>query len=102
MLIMKMAKASKEEIDDANELSNRIDSLLDYSVYGDDPEEPVEHDDDKIDQRVGALVRKYYERHGGLFRIVFGYAVLVDSVCDPDADTLEWKKDLAEKLVEGA
>ena len=29
---------------------------------------------------------------------MFGCDILIDNVCDPNADTLEWKPEYAEKL----
>ncbi len=30
----------------------------------------------------------------GLMRVVFGFQVLVDNVCDPSSETLDWKPEL--------
>jgi hypothetical protein len=87
---MKMAKASPEEIQAAIDLSQNLESLVEYGIAADEAElvKP-----DWSDERLGRYVREWCGKNS-LFRVVFGYQVLVTCCCDPDADTLEWRKDL--------
>lgn len=91
-----MAKASKEDIDLAMEISQIIEDLergyrpsLVFGEVGDD----LWLDMDSVDD-LRAIVEKLIEiaRRGSIFRVAFGMAVLLDprnEVVDPDADTLE-------------
>ena len=48
------------------------------------------------DKDLGVWVREQFENiEGGMFRVVFGYQVLVDNACDPDSDVLEFKPEIA-------
>ena len=78
---MKVAKASKEEWEYVMKFVQTLEDEIKY------PE--------KTDEELGAWVRKA----PCLFRVVFGYQVLVDNCCDPDNDALEWKPEL-KKLME--
>ncbi len=75
---MKMAKASKEEWLRVLDFIQALENEVKY------PEQEDEH--------LGAWVRKQADALAGeLFRVVFGYQVLVDNCCDPACDHLEHK-----------
>lgn len=92
-----MAKASKEEIQACMDFANSLESLINYGVLHDAPDGTAE---DYSDERLAEFVRTFCKRWS-LFRVTFGYQVLVDNCCDPDEDTLEWRKDVA-ALIEKA
>lgn len=62
-----------------------------------DEEEGAEFDEDDRDD-LKKLVAQIRELCPGLMRVVFGFHVLVDNCCDPAADTLAWKPELAAAL----
>jgi|SRR6185369_3301398 len=90
---MKMARASKHEIQACNAFAQNLESLIEYGMLADDNGDDAKPD--WSDERLGKYVRAWCEKYS-LFRVVFGYQVLLDNCCDPDATTLEWRKDLAE------
>lgn len=47
---------------------------------------------DLDDEKLGRWVKENYVWLG---RTLYGYRVLVDNACDPNADTLEWKPEIA-------
>lgn len=47
---------------------------------------------DLDDEQLGRWVKENYVWLG---RVLYGYRVLVDNACDPNADTLEWKPEIA-------
>lgn len=84
--VMKMAKASLEEVEATIKLAVRIDDLLrDHS-----------RDNEDIDQLIAKAVRRHQQRWS-LQRVVFGYQILVSN-CDPDESALEWRKDIKAAL----
>jgi hypothetical protein len=105
---MKMAKADQDDIDKTIAFFQLVEEFMEYGKHttwtDDDEEQSVELDD-------VAFVEKLRSMWGGRFRpngvdcawmrVVFGYQVLVDNACDPNASTLEWKPELA-KLLEAA
>lgn len=94
---MKMAKADPDGIRMVNEFVSALEWAVERGEYPTaDPERPEEDDSD---ERLGRFVREFWKRQGGdLFRVTFGYQVLVENCCDPNATTLEWKPDIAAKL----
>ncbi len=52
----------------------------------------------KYPEMTDEQLREFVEKAPVMFRVVFGYQVLVDNCCDPAADTLEWKPDIAEAI----
>jgi len=78
---MKVAKADKEEWEKVMRWVHALDEELKY------PE--------KSDDEFGAWVRTTAPC---LFRVVFGYQILVDNACDPDADTLEFKPEIVKAM----
>lgn len=93
---MKMARASEADIEAALELSGILENVEKgwYPSREDDPEDtPTFFDQDDPEH-----LKIFYDRvmdvveKGGLFRVVFGMAVVLDprnELLDPDADTIE-------------
>ena len=71
-----MAKADVTEWEKAMKFANELDDRIQNSNNAD----------------LGAWVRK---SNPYLVRVVYGFRVLVDNACDPKADTLEWKPEIA-------
>ena len=107
---MKMAKASKADLDIAVELANALESLAgNWGAHmpekiarsaGDDEAERFDidsHDDcRRVLQYLISLTRS-----ASLFRVVFGMLVLLDpanKIVDPDTDTLEHHPDVVKAL----
>jgi hypothetical protein len=80
---MKMAKASEEEWKAVMKFANELEDEIKY------PE--------KTDEQL----REWINNAPCLFRVVFGYQVLVDNCTDPAADTLEWKPEIRALLEAG-
>jgi hypothetical protein len=77
---MKMAKASKEEWESVMRFAQELEDEIKY------PE--------RTDEELGAWVRK----SPCLFRVVFGYQVLVDNCADPNLDHLDFKPEIKAAL----
>lgn len=96
---MKLAKASDDEIKRAIKLAQFLEATCDVRNF-EQPSFP--EDDTLLDEDSLEDLQRFYkgvkELCPGLLRVVFGYQVLLDNCCDPAADTLEWKPELAEKL----
>lgn len=73
---MTVAKASREEWESVMSFANELD-------------EEIKHPS-KSDEELGAWVRNA----PCLFRVVFGYQVMVDNACDPTSDTLAFKPEI--------
>lgn len=86
-MAMKMAKASEEEVEATINLATRIDDLL----------RDTTRSNEHIDRLIAKAVRNHQQRWS-LQRVVFGYQVLVNNCCDPDASALEWRKDIQAML----
>ena len=102
---MKMAKASSDDVDKVIAFFHVIEEYMDYGTHT--PENPdVEEESIDLDpERFVELLRERWGRRFGpcgvdaaWSRVVHGYQVLVDNCCDPNAETLEWKPEIAEKL----
>ena len=87
-----MAKASQEEIDRAIELTHFLQSICDVRNF-ETPRWPKT--DEWFDPESTDDLKRFYNEVQrlcpGLMRVTYGFQVLVDNACDPDADTLEWK-----------
>ncbi len=102
---MKMAKATKDDIHRTVRFMQFIEEYLDYGTHTPENEEIEE---ESIELTEETFVEKLRELWGGRFRpngvdcawgrVVWGCDVLIDNVCDPNADTLEWKPEYAAKL----
>lgn len=75
---LQMAKAPAEEWEKVMKFVNELESELKYH--------------EKTNDELGEWVRK---NAPPMTRTVFGYSVLVDNCCDPNADTLQWKPEIA-------
>jgi hypothetical protein len=92
---MKMAKASKQEIDAAIELINLLDEFHRGNLPDEDDEEIAS---ERFDESNREHLHLFYERvmaimeanPGGMFRVVFGFATLMSNdVVDPQLDYLD-------------
>jgi hypothetical protein len=102
---MKMAKASKDDIQRCIKFFQFLEEFMEYGTH---TPENDECEEDSIDLSPEEFTEKLRELWGGRFkpagvdcawtRVVFGCDILIDNVCDPNADTLEWKPEYAEKL----
>jgi len=102
---MKMAKASQDDIDKVIAFFRMAEEFFEYGTH---TPENDDFEEESVDLSDAEFVEKLRDLWGGRFRaagvdaawcrVVMGYQVLVDNVCDPDADTLEWKPEYAEKL----
>ncbi len=102
---MKMARASKDDLDRMIAFMQFIEEFMDYGTYTPENDEVEEESIDLTDEAFVERIRELWGRRfghhgvdGAWARVVFGYGVLIDNVCDPNADTLEWKPELAAKL----
>lgn len=99
---MKMARASAAEVDKCIKFFQCIEEYFERGTY---TEHNTDNEQQLSDECFVELLRKMW---GGRFRpqgvdcawmrVVFGYSVLVDNCCDQNADTLEWKPEIASKL----
>lgn len=94
---MKMARASKADLDAANEVARLLGDLERRCMPDADPDHPSEEtewfdrDDAKQCQRALGMLLDAASK-GSLFRVTFGMLVVLDprnELLDPDADTLE-------------
>ncbi len=95
---MKMAKASKADIQRVHDFMQFIDEFMEYGAITGDSDEEITLDDD-------AFVARLRDMWGHRFgpckvdaswrRVVFGCDILIDNCCDPNSDTLEWRPDIA-------
>jgi len=106
VVTMKMAKASKQDIDAAVDLAGVLGNV-DKGYYpaapdSDDPDEPTFFDADDPEH-----LRAFYDRvkgcldaaPGGLFRVVWGsHTLLRNDLVDPDLDHLELHPRITEAL----
>lgn len=101
---MKMAKASKADLEMAMELCGAIDALtgnwptLPTGLCKPDDDEPDEAFDCDDDRQCGTVLRHLLAiaERASLMRVVWGAAVMLDprnQCVDPDADTIEHHPD---------
>ena len=76
---MKVAKASREEQEQVLRFVQKLEDEIKYPEMS--------------DTQLAEFVRETLDDLN-LFRVAFGYMVLVDNCCDPSADALEWKPEL--------
>lgn len=108
---MKMAKASKADLDMAADLAGAFDALsnrwcpsMPTAVEQLEGDDDSEHFDCNDDEQCGRALRHLLDivDRGSLFRVVMGLAVVLDpsnKCVDPDANTIEHHPDRA-RLVE--
>lgn len=95
-----MAKASKADIQQCADMFRIIEEFMDYGTFSTD-EETIELSNDEFVERLRTLWGGRFRPAGvdcAWPRVVFGCDILIDNVCDPDAETLEWKPEYAAKL----
>ncbi len=98
---MKMAKASADDLRRVREFFEMLEEVIERRTYTTDEDtgEPQIIDD----ERLLALIRQMWSERGlgvvsSWFRVVYGCQVLIDNCCDPDADTLEFRPDIAKAM----
>jgi hypothetical protein len=104
---VKMAKASKDDIQNTIEFFRFIEEFMEYGTHTPENEETEEESIDLTDEQFVERLRALW---GGRFkpagvdcmwsRVVFGCQILIDNACDPDADTLEVRPDWAKMIAE--
>lgn len=102
---VKMAKASPEDITKVREF---FQFLEEYFEYGTHTPENDELEEESIDLTPEQFMELLSRKWGGRFkpagvdsawsRVVFGCEILIQNVCDPDSDTLEWKPSIAKQI----
>ena len=105
---MKMAKASKDDIERCRKFFQFIEEFMEYGTHTPENDEVEE---DSIDLTDEMFVEKLREMWGGRMarrpgvdtswnRVVWGCDMLIDNCCDPDADCLELRQDWAEAIAQ--
>jgi hypothetical protein len=104
---IRMARATQDDVDRILAFMHFIEEWIEYGTHtphnGEEEEESIVLDDSQF-------VEKLRELWGGRFthrigvdacynRVINGYQVLHDNVCDPDKDYLDWKPEIAAQLV---
>ena len=102
---VKMAKATKDDIERCRKFFQFVEEFFEYGTH---TPESDEFEEESIDLTDEDFVGRLREMWGGRFRpagvdcswsrVVYGCDILIDNVCDPNADTLEWKPEYDEKL----
>lgn len=95
-LQMKMAKASKEDLDQVRQFFDMLEEVIEYGTFT----KPDDDSEDISDEQFVSLIRKAWNTRGegvgtAWRRVVYGCDILIDNCCDPAADTLEWRPDIA-------
>lgn len=106
---MKMAKATKNHVDrlrywmQFNDELCKIDPTIkrEWDDFKSDWEEKedwkmiIEHCEDEYGFNWEYYMDYYQSNISHIhMRVIFGYEVLIDNVCDPDLDYLDYKKDI--------
>jgi len=102
---MKMAKADKDDFEKVIAFFRFIEEFMEYGTHTPENDEEEEESIELDAEKFVEMLRKMW---GGGFkpagvdcswcRVVFGAQLLIDNVCDPNADTLEWKPQYAALL----
>lgn len=106
---MKMARASADDVDT---LQNFLEWLENYADNGTDNRRPPDDEDGDFpeisDEDALQYISSQFSRwtRGNTVmtcwrRVVYGFQILHDNVCDPDADHLDWKPEL-KAIIENA
>lgn len=105
---MKMAKGSNADVDAVTAFMLWLEE---FCEYGTDAENQDDNDEDRkiSDEQAMERIKEEFSRWsprrhtaaGSWRRVVMGFQILRDNVCDPDADTLEWNPEL-KALIEAA
>ena len=99
---MKMAKASKDDIEKCIKFFQFLEEFFEDGTYTEtDNDEPERLTEEEFLDRLRQMWGGRWKPPGvdcSWMRVVFGCDILIDNACDPNADTLEWKPELAAKL----
>jgi hypothetical protein len=102
---VRMARATHDDIDRVVKFFQLIEEYMEYGTH---TPQSDEFEEESIELTPDVFV--HYLRtlwhgssvepsvDGSWSRVVNGYAVLVDNICDPNSDVLEYKPELAAKL----
>ena len=104
---MKMAKASKDDLLRVRQFMELCDEWFEHGTHTPENDETEEESIELTEEEFVEKLREMWGRRfqqsvsgvgSSWFRVIWGCDVLIDCVCDPDADTLEWKPELAAKI----
>ena len=103
---VRMAKATQDDVDRVVKFFQLIEEYMEYGTHtppsDEFEEESIELTDDTFVHYLRTLWGGRLSQQPGVdsawARVVNGYAVLVDNVCDPNSDVLEYKPEIAAKL----
>jgi hypothetical protein len=103
---MKMAKASKKDIKAVQNFLSALEQISDHSFdikyHTDEP--------DDVDKVILAICSRgrldpwmlctYFQKHvePRYHRVTIGCDMLIDNACDPTSDTLDFRKDIIERI----
>lgn len=92
---MKMARARDTDFAAIDALHNALQCFCcSYQPRMPDKEgiEGNPLDDDEVPEELGRFVRDWWDENEGSWnRVTFGAKILIDNVCDPDKNYLDWK-----------
>lgn len=99
---VKMAKASKDDVDRLIKFFEWLETVCDEGVdnskpYDEESDSYPEIEDDEAMEAIKAEFSRWTRRPtvaGSWRRVVWGFATLCDNVCDPSSDVLEWKPEI--------
>jgi hypothetical protein len=99
---MKMAKAGDDNIRLMSEFFEFLERYAENAESLLDDEDGLDYEDvvDRINTEFSRLTRRATVA-GAWRRVVWGFQILRDNCCDPDANTLEWNPEL-KALIEAA
>jgi len=84
---MKVAAASAEDLEALNNLCIELEDCF--------PKWGFQAEDEKILE----VVKEFWPKAASAYtRVILGYGVMFDNACDSNADSLEWKPEIAELL----
>jgi hypothetical protein len=105
---IRMARADAEDVDRVIKFFQLIEEYMEYGTYT-PPNDEIE--EESIELTDETFIEKLRELWGGRLsqragvdsawpRVVYGYQVLHDNVCDPSKDYLDWEPHIAAQLVD--
>ena len=103
---MKMAKASSDDCQRVVDFFEWLEAFCEEGVdqsqpYNDEEDSYPQIDDEEAMDRIKAEFSRFTRKPtvaGSWRRVVWGFSVLCDNVCDPDSDVLEWNPEIKEIL----
>lgn len=105
-LQVKLAKASKDDIQRVIAFFHVIEEYMEYGTFTPESEGFEEDSIDLDPYAFVRLLRGHWNGREGVeaswMRVVNGCDVLIDNVCDPDVEVLELRKDWAEVIAKEA